>query len=625
MVNQKEEIKKLVEQNKLLEAYEKLGEFVKYRSTLDNYMFAERTYKQISKELNVPVFKIAILRSITIEPMFPFIKVKCYENKINPELYLGDYNIIDQEILDKSSGLYSFKPDVLIIFSRPQEMCPRLVDSYLELSPEKVETEIKDFLDKMESLISTFRANSKAKIILHNFELPEFLIFGIIDNQHERSQKRVFERIDKGLIEIVNRHEEVYLLDYEHLISLYGKKNWFDEKMWYTAKAPISRVGLEALADEYVRYFKTMLGMTKKCIVLDLDNTLWGGILGEEGIEGIKIGHSSPGNAFVDFQRELLNAYHKGFILAINSKNNEENGMEVFERHPDMVLRKEHFASMKINWIDKVQNMKDIAKELNIGLDSFVYFDDNPVERELIKQQLPEIHTVDLPDNPHLYPRILRELPHFERLSFTEEDIKRGEIYRAQVQRQKLGKSSTSLEDFYTSLEMEAIVKLNDKFSIPRLANMTQKTNQFNVTTIRYSESDISNFVTSDSHRVYSLQLIDKFGDNGIVGEIIIKGNDDAWEIDSFLLSCRIIGRTVETAFLSYIIEEARKAKIKSIIGKYIPTKRNTPAKDLYNDHSFELVEEKDGTTIWKLDIEKSSIKRPDWIKIIEKQKMNCS
>jgi len=619
MVNQKEEIKKLVEQNKLLEAYEKLGEFVKYRSTLDNYMFAERTYKQISKELNVPVFKIAILRSITIEPMFPFIKVKCYENKINPELYLGDYNIIDQEILDKSSGLYSFKPDVLIIFSRPQEMCPRLVDSYLELSPEKVETEIKDFLDKMESLISTFRANSKAKIILHNFELPEFLIFGIIDNQHERSQKRVFERIDKGLIEIVNRHEEVYLLDYEHLISLYGKKNWFDEKMWYTAKAPISRVGLEALADEYVRYFKTMLGMTKKCIVLDLDNTLWGGILGEEGIEGIKIGHSSPGNAFVDFQRELLNAYHKGFILAINSKNNEENGMEVFERHPDMVLRKEHFASMKINWIDKVQNMKDIAKELNIGLDSFVYFDDNPVERELIKQQLPEIHTVDLPDNPHLYPRILRELPHFERLSFTEEDIKRGEIYRAQVQRQKLGKSSTSLEDFYTSLEMEAIVKLNDKFSIPRLANMTQKTNQFNVTTIRYSESDISNFVTSDSHRVYSLQLIDKFGDNGIVGEIIIKGNDDAWEIDSFLLSCRVIGRTVETAFLSYIIEEARKAKIKSIIGKYIPTKRNTPAKDLYNDHGFELVEEQDGTTIWKLDIEKSSIKSPDWIKIIEK------
>jgi len=211
--------------------------------------------------------------------MLPFIKVKSFENKLNPELYLGDYNIIDQEILNKNSGLYNFKPDVLIIFSRLEEICPRLVDFYLELSSEEVEIEIKNVFDKIESLVSTFRANSNAKIILHNFELPEFPIFGIIDNQHERSQKRVFERINAGLVEIVQKHEEVYLLDYEHLVSLYGKKNWFDEKLWFMAKASISRVGLEALANEYVKYFKGMLGLTKKCIVLDLDNTLWGDIV----------------------------------------------------------------------------------------------------------------------------------------------------------------------------------------------------------------------------------------------------------------------------------------------------------------------------------------------------------
>ena len=214
----------------------------------------------------------------------------------------------------------------------------------------------------------------------------------------------------------------------------------------------------------------------------------------EEGIEGIKIGHTSPGNAFMDFQRELLKLYHKGFILAINSKNNEENVMEVFDKHPDMVLRKKHFASIKINWIDKVQNMKDIAEELNIDMNTFVFFDDSPVERELIKQQLPEIHTVELPNNPHFYSRILRELPDFERLSFTEEDMKRGEMYSAQVQRKTLEKSATSLEDFYTSLEMEAIIKVNDKFSIPRLANMTQKTNQFNLTTI-LTMSHLINFI----------------------------------------------------------------------------------------------------------------------------------
>ena len=263
--------------------------------------------------------------------------------------------------------------------------------------------------------------------------------------------------------------------------------------------------------------------------------------------------------------------------------------------------------------------MKDIAEELNIDINTFVFFDDSPVERELIKQQLPEIHTVELPNNPHLYSKILRELPDFERLSFTEEDMKRGEMYKAQVQRKKIEKSSTSLEDFYTSLEMEAIIELNDKFSIPRLANMTQKTNQFNLTTIRYSESDISNFIASDAYRVYSLQLMDKFGDNGIVGEIIIKENGNAWEIDSFLLSCRVMGRTVETAFLSYIIEEAKKANIKSSIGKYIPTKKNPPVKDLYKNHGFELMKEYDGTTIWRLDIEKAPIKCPEWVKIIKK------
>jgi FkbH-like protein len=620
MANQKEEIKSLVAESKPQQAHIKLGEFIESHSTLDNYLYAEKIYEQLSKELKFRTFKIAILRSITIEPMLPFLKVKCFENKINPELYLGDYNIIDQEILNKNSGLYNFKPEVLIVFTRLEEMSPRLVDSYLQLSSEEIEAETENLLAKIENLVSTFRENPKAKMILHNFELPEFLVFGIIDNQHKRGQKRVFEKINAGLVEIVNKYENVYLLDYEHLVSLYGKKNWFDEKLWYMAKAPISRAGLEALADEYHKYFRAMLGLTKKCLVLDLDNTLWGGILGEEGIEGIKLGHTSPGNAFMDFQRELLNLYQKGFILAINSKNNEENVMEVFDNHPDMVLRKEHFASIKINWTDKVQNMKDIAKELNIDMNTFVFFDDSPVERELIKQQLPEIHTVELPNNPHLYSRILKELPDFERLSFSGEDMKRGEMYRAQVQRKTLEKSSTSLEDFYTSLEMEAIIKKDDNFSIPRLAQMTQKTNQFNLTTIRYSESDITNFVASNGYCVYSLELLDKFGDNGIVGEIIIKEYDDVWEIDSFLLSCRVMGRTVETAFLSYIIAEGRKANVKNIVGKYIPTKKNPPVKDLYNDHGFELVKEDAGTTIWKLEIEESSIKCPGWIKSITKE-----
>jgi len=582
-------------------------------------MFSEKMYKQIIEDLNFPTLRIGMLRSITIEPILPFIKVKSYENRINPELYLGDYNIIDQEILDENSNLYRFNPDILIIFTRPEEICPKLLDSYLELTLEEIDAEINNVIGNIEELLSAIKSQSKAKIIFHNFLLPEYPVFGIIDTQHEMSQKRAFEKINNGFAEIVNKFNDVYLLDYEHLVSLYGKKNWYDEKMWYMAKAPISRIGLEALAEEYIKYFKASIGMTKKCIVLDLDNTLWGGVLGEEGIEGIKLGYTSPGSAFVDFQKEILKLYHKGFILAINSKNNEENIIEVFEQHPAMVLRKKHFASLKINWRDKVQNMKDISEELNIDMNSFVFFDDNPVERELIKQQLPEIHTVNLPKNPHHYPKIIRELSDFERLSFTKEDKKRGEMYKAQVRRKKLEKSSTSLEDFYSSLQMKAIINLNNTFSIPRLANMTQKTNQFNLTTNRYSENDISNYISSVNHYVYSLQLIDKFGDNGIVGEIIIKGKDRVWEIDSYLLSCRVMGRTVESAFLFFLVDEAKKADIKRIIGTYIPTNKNQPVRDFYKDHGFDLIKENEGTTIWELDVEKSSLKCPDWIKIVEK------
>ena len=611
-------IESLIKEKEFELAYIKLNESIKPHSSLNNFLFAEKIYRVLVEELAFRRFRIAILRTITVEPMLPFIKVMCYANKINPELYLGGYNIIDQGILDQGSKLYAFKPDALIIFWRAEEVCPKLMDSYLELSSNEVVMVKESVVAKIDKLISAFRTNSEGKIIVHNFELPQFPVFGIVDSQHKRSQKGLFEELNNLLIETTNKYVDVYVLDYEHLVSRYGKRNWFDERLWFTAKAPLSIVAMQALANEYTKYFKAMLGMTKKCIVLDLDNTLWGGILGEEGIQGIKIGQASPGNAFTELQKELLKLYHKGFVLAINSKNDEEAVMEVFDKHPDMVLRKKHFASMKINWTNKAQNMKDIAEELNIGLDTFVFLDDSPVERELIKQQLPEVHCVALPNNAHLYPKILRELPDFERLSFTEEDLRRGEMYKTQIKRKKLEKSSTSLEDFYSSLEMVAIVRVNDSFEVSRLADMTQKTNQFNLTTRRYSKSDISRFITSRNYQVYSLRLIDKFGDNGVVGSIIVKQDNDIWELYGFWLSCRVMGRTVETAFLSYICEKGLKDNIKSILGKYVPSKRNSPVKDLYKEHGFRLVKKDKGITSWKLDRKKTSIKCPRWIAIRE-------
>jgi len=615
----KKEIEDLIKKEKYEQAHNKISEFVEEKSTIDNYIFAEKIYKKLFEKIKFVKLKVALLRSITIESMIPILKVKAYKNKINPEIYLGQYNIIDQEILDVNSLLYNFAPDVLIIFSRIDEMAPKLLESFINLSEKEVEQEINNVITRLDDLFKSFRKKSKAKVIIHNFKIPQYPEFGIADSVNKKGQKKTFERLNNRLEEITKRYDDIYVLDYDQLTSRFGKENFFDEKLWYTSKAPVSKIGLENLADEYIRYLIPISGLTKKCLVLDLDNTLWGGVLGEEGVEGIDLGHSSPGNAFLDFQKEILKLYHKGFILAINSKNNERDVMEVFEKHPYMALKKEHFASMKINWKNKAENMKEIENELNIDLNTFVFFDDNPIERELIKTQFPQIHTIDLPKNPHLYPKKLKKLPDFEMLSFSDEDMKRGKMYYEQIQRKKLKESSSSLDDFYISLEMKAVISLNDSFSLPRLTKMTQKTNQFNLTTIRYSNSDIKNFMDSKNHRIYSLQLFDKFGDNGIVGEIIIKEEKETWIIDSFILSCRVIGRTVETAFLSYIIKQARAENIKFLIGKFIPTKKNLPVKDLYKKHNFNFVKKNKNENIWRLDIQKKDIKCPEWINITDK------
>ncbi len=310
--------------------------------------------------------------------------------------------------------------------------------------------------------------------------------------------------------------------------------------------------------------------------------------------------------------------YEKGFILAINSKNNEENVMEVFDKHPDMVLKPNNFAVMKINWQNKAQNMLEIAQELNIGIDSLVFFDDSPAEIDLIKQKLPEVQTVHLSCSPIFFPRILEELDYFERLKYTKEDMTRGQMYTAQIKRSNLEKSSLDIEDFYKSLEMKATIKQDDNFSISRLSMMTQKTNQFNLTTKRYSESDIKQFIKSKDYKLFSLKLEDKFGDNGIVGLVIIRIKNQEWLIDTFLLSCRVMGRTIETSILSHIVDMAKKENARRIIGQYIATDRNIPVKNLYKDHKFEsfTVNEND---YWEANPDTISILNPLWIDLIVK------
>jgi FkbH-like protein len=389
---------------------------------------------------------------------------------------------------------------------------------------------------------------------------------------------------------------------------------WHDEHKWLTVRLPIKADCLMYLAQEWLRFIHPLAGKVCKALVMDLDNTLWGGVIGEDGLAGIQVGLDYPGAAYAAVQRVILDLYQRGIILAVCSKNNPADAMEALEHHPEMLLRPHHFASMRINWQDKAQNLREIAAELNIGIEALAFLDDNPAERHWVRSELPEVTVIDLPNDPMDYSQALRDAPVFERLSLSAEDRERGRYYAEQRQRTELESSAVSLEDFYRSLQMEVEIASVTPQTLNRTAQLTQKTNQFNLTTRRYTEQQLTEMTASPEWQVRSLRVRDRFGDNGLVGVAITHCIGEVCEIDTLLLSCRVIGRTVETALLANLAQEARNQGMLSLQGWYLPTKKNVPAKDVYRSHGFKLIKEVDQDTLWEFDLSTGRINCPEWL-----------
>lgn len=317
---------------------------------------------------------------------------------------------------------------------------------------------------------------------------------------------------------------------------------------------------------------------TKKCIVLDLDNTLWGGAIGEDGFDGIKLSLSAPGAAFVAFQQALLDFYNRGIILAINSRNNFKEAIKVIQTHPNMILKERHFAAMRINWKDKATNLIDLAKELNVGLDSMVFLDDDPTNRMLIKTTLPEVEIPDLPANPLNYAKFLMSLPYFALAAITDEDKMRGNLYVTERLRQEAEKSFNDRRGFLKNLGLELQIFVDDDSSVARLAQLTEKTNQFNINKCPMTEQEIRELIRNPKYKVLHGRLTDRFGDHGITSLAIVENKKDRWNIKYFLMSCRVIGRGVEEALLSFIAKLADHNKAKKLSIKFVPTEKNKPA-----------------------------------------------
>ena len=571
----------------------------------------------LRKHLPFKSCRVAILRSFTVEPLVPLLRAAASINGIELTVHVGGFNTYVQEMLDGDSALYRFSPEIVILAVQTRDLFPELWLRYPDLSDPEVEAVLARAHSDIESWVSTFRSHNDAHLVLHSFEMPDFPSQGLFDQHDDVGQVAAILRLNQGLARIAEHHRGVYLLDYDAVIARHGRVRWHDERKWLTMRMPIVADHLIHLAEEWLRFVYPLSGKICKALVTDLDNTLWGGVIGEDGIDGIQLGIDYPGAAFQALQRVMLDFYRRGILLAVCSKNNLSDAMEVLEKHPGMLLKPEHFAAFRINWTDKAHNLREIATELNIGLDALAFLDDNPVERERIRTELPEVNVVDLPADPMDYALALRKIPAFERLSLTEEDRERGRYYAEQRQRVQLEQSAASLEDFYRSLRQEMEISTVTPGTLTRVAQLTQKTNQFNLTTRRYSEQQIAAMAASPEWQVYLLRVRDRFGDNGIVGVAITHDTGEICEIDTFLMSCRVIGRTVESAFLTFLVDQARARGRTQIQGWFLPTNKNIDlVKEFYPHHGFKNIAGKDGGSLWSLELSAAETAVPAWIQL---------
>jgi len=557
--------------------------------------------------------RAAILCSFNLDTLPRYLGPALARKNLPARFHFGGFGQYRQEILDDRSDLYAFGPEFVFLFLDGQDVLADLCQRPFDLAPEEREAYVDESYGELKGLVDVLaRRLPEAVLFVHTLAAPPLNSLGLLEFNSAFGLRDAFARFNGSLAALARARERVYLLDYESLVGYHGYKNWFDPRMWTLGRMRLGRMAVESLADYYATVLSAARGARKKVLVLDLDDTLWGGVLGAEGPGGILLGTDGIGLAFREFQQEILNLHRRGILLAINSKNNPEEALEVFDQHPAMVLRREHFAGMRINWQDKASNMRELAQELNLGLDSFVFMDDSPVECEWVSSQIPDVTVVQLPEDPALYRDTLLRLDAFASFGLTEEDLRRGELYQEQTLRRGLRESVPTLEEFYEALNMRALVTPASDLTVSRIAQLTEKTNQFNLTTRRYSEAEVRSLVSRPDWEVFGLSLTDKFGDSGLVGVGILAREGETARIDTLLLSCRVMGRTIETAFLAFLAEWAAHRGARLMVGEYIATKKNGPVERLYEAHGFEPMDSQGH--MWQLDLESYDVACPEYI-----------
>lgn len=560
--------------------------------------------------------RVAILRSFTVEPLVPLLQASALFHHLDLSVHTGDFNGYAQELIEPPTELLHFQPAVVILAIRTPDLLPAIWNQFTSLAPEDVSEMVQNALEQLRTWLLAFRRRCAAHLVLHALELPTTPAYGLLDSTIPSSQTEAISSFNRRLRSLAATMPNVSILDFDNLVARHGRAAWTDLVRWSAIRLPIASHCLHHLATEWLRHIYALCGITRKVVVVDLDNTLWGGLAGEEGLDGVRLGPGHEGVGYLEMQRVLVDLSRRGFLLAVCSKNNEPDALRILQQHPAMLLCPSDFAAIRINWRDKAVNLREIAAELNLGLEAFVFVDDNPVERQRVRAELPEVEVIDLPTHPIHYAQTLRDSIVLDRLSLTDEDRMRGRRYHEQRKRVELAQAAGSLEEFYRSLRQIVTIEPLKPETLARASQLTQKTNQFNLTTRRYTESELAVMLTSPGWSIRTVRVQDRFGDNGIVGLVAARREDRVCVIDTFILSCRVIGRTVESAVLAHLATECAGAGLGEIRGQFLPTAKNAPAATLYPDHGFRPLDNDAGGSWWTLDLTAPPIQTPAWIEL---------
>ncbi|MGH6916124.1 MAG: HAD-IIIC family phosphatase, partial [Geminicoccaceae bacterium] len=513
--------------------------------------------RQIEKLRQGADLRIAYLGSHTIEPLPQYVSVAAAARGMLLAGHVGDFNQYYQEILGEAGALKAFDPQLIFLTLSLRELAPQVYYDFSKLTEEERRAAHESIVGHVVDWVNEATKATHASVLIANFVIPAVRQTGIADLHQADGETAFYMRLDLELLERLAGNPRAYLFDMEGVVGRFGKARAFSQTLYHLAKMPWQEGLLPHLADELLRYALAHLGRTKKCLVLDLDNTLWGGVLGEEGPEGIEIGPGgATAEAFLAFQRTIAMLKNRGVMLAINSKNNDEDVREAFRLRGDMPLKLEDFSALRINWQNKHENLIAIAEELNIGIDSLVFVDDNPAECTLIEEMLPAVRVVRLPSDPADYGEVLLDLMEFEKLGITAEDRAKTRQYQAQRERAEHREAVGDLDAYLASLRTEVRIRAPSEANRARVHQLFSKTNQFNVTTKRYSPADIDRFMADDQFVLRTIEATDRFGPLGIIGVYLVDLSNGLPYLDSFLMSCRAIGRGIETAVMNTIKQE---------------------------------------------------------------------